>query len=89
MGRGSRQADAPRCLPRCSFADETLAERDLLGADALPNQFGAALATVVDVLIEVPVMLSVVKIANSSKGGYDRIRGFGHGSTRALGGADV
>ena len=29
---------------------------------------GAALATVVDVLIEVPVMLSVVKIVNACKG---------------------
>jgi ACR3 family arsenite transporter len=33
---------------------------------------GAALATVVGVLIEVPVMLSVVKIVNSSQGWYDR-----------------
>jgi arsenite transporter len=33
---------------------------------------GAALATVVGVLIEVPVMLSVVKIANRSKGWYER-----------------
>ena len=33
---------------------------------------GAALATVVGVLIEVPVMLSVVKIANSSKAWYER-----------------
>ena len=32
---------------------------------------GAALATVVGVLIEVPVMLSVVRIANSSKGWYE------------------
>jgi ACR3 family arsenite transporter len=37
---------------------------------------GAALATVVGVLIEVPVMLSVVKIVNASKGWYER------GSTR-------
>ena len=35
---------------------------------------GAALATVVGVLIEVPVMLSVVKIANSTKGWYERGR---------------
>ncbi len=34
---------------------------------------GAALATVVGVLVEVPVMLSVVKIVNSSKGWYERI----------------
>ncbi len=32
---------------------------------------GAALATVVGVLIEVPVMLSVVKIVNASRGWYD------------------
>ena len=35
-------------------------------------QSGAALATVVGVLIEVPVMLSVVKIVNSSKAWYER-----------------
>ncbi|TAN48416.1 MAG: arsenical-resistance protein, partial [Rhodospirillales bacterium] len=34
-------------------------------------QSGAALATVVGVLIEVPVMLSVVKIVNASKGWYE------------------
>lgn len=33
---------------------------------------GAALATVVGVLIEVPVMLAVVKIVNSSKGWYEK-----------------
>jgi ACR3 family arsenite transporter len=33
---------------------------------------GAALATVVGVLIEVPVMLSVVKIVNASKTWYER-----------------
>lgn len=33
---------------------------------------GAALATVVGVLIEVPVMLSVVKIVNRSKGWYEK-----------------
>jgi len=33
---------------------------------------GAALATVVGVLIEVPVMLSVVSIVNASKGWYER-----------------
>ena len=35
-------------------------------------QSGAALATVVGVLIEVPVMLSVVKIVNATKGWYER-----------------
>jgi ACR3 family arsenite transporter len=33
---------------------------------------GAALATVVGVLVEVPVMLSVVRIVNGSKGWYER-----------------
>ncbi len=33
---------------------------------------GAALATVVGVLIEVPVMLSVVRVVNASKGWYER-----------------
>ncbi|MNV85367.1 hypothetical protein D3C71_1793170 [compost metagenome] len=32
---------------------------------------GAALATVVGVLIEVPIMLAVVKVVNSSKGWYE------------------
>lgn len=35
-------------------------------------QSGAALATVVGVLIEVPVMLSVVRIVNASRGWYER-----------------
>ncbi|NNC64877.1 MAG: arsenical-resistance protein, partial [Gammaproteobacteria bacterium] len=35
-------------------------------------QSGAALATVVGVLIEVPVMLSVVAIVNRTKGWYER-----------------
>jgi ACR3 family arsenite transporter len=44
---------------------------------------GAALATVVGVLIEVPVMLSVVKIVNASKGWYERDRaGSHHGGKR-------
>ena len=34
-------------------------------------QSGAALATVVGVLIEVPVMLLVVKLVNRSKGWYE------------------
>jgi ACR3 family arsenite transporter len=36
---------------------------------------GAALATVVGVLVEVPVMLSVVRIVNASKGWYQRKAG--------------
>jgi len=37
-------------------------------------QSGAALATVVGVLIEVPVMLSVVRIVNASRGWYEQSR---------------
>jgi ACR3 family arsenite transporter len=43
---------------------------------------GAALATVVGVLIEVPVMLSVVRIVNRSRGWYER--GANHGESPAL-----
>ena len=39
----------------------------LFGADS-----GAALATVVGVLVEVPVMLSVCRICNQSRGWYQR-----------------
>ena len=35
-------------------------------------QSGAALATVVGVLIEVPVMLLVVRVVNSTRGWYER-----------------
>jgi ACR3 family arsenite transporter len=48
---------------------------------------GAALATVVGVLIEVPVMLSVVKIVNSSRGWYESgpaVRRNGHMTAAAL-----
>ena len=34
--------------------------------------FNSALATVVGVLIEVPVMLLVVRVVNASKGWYER-----------------
>jgi arsenite transporter len=40
-------------------------------------QSGAALATVVGVLIEVPVMLSVVRIVNGSRGWYEKGRASG------------
>ena len=41
-------------------------------------QSGAALATVVGVLIEVPVMLSVVRIVNASRAWYERGAEAGH-----------
>ncbi len=40
---------------------------------------GAALATVVGVLIEVPVMLLVVRLVNRSKGWYEAVRPVNHG----------
>ena len=46
---------------------------------------GAALATVVGVLVEVPVMLSVVKIVNASKVWYEQgnaVRRNGHVSIK-------
>jgi len=48
---------------------------------------GAALATVVGVLIEVPVMLSVVKIVNSSKDWYEAGTGVRQRIARAKGSA--
>ncbi|MFJ1311831.1 ACR3 family arsenite efflux transporter [Agrobacterium sp. P15N1-A] len=48
---------------------------------------GAALATVVGVLIEVPVMLSVVWIVNRSKGWYERgaaVRATSHSKSEAI-----
>ena len=38
-------------------------------------QSGAALATVVGVLIEVPVMLAAVKVVNSTRGWYEQAPG--------------
>ncbi len=46
-------------------------------------QSGAALATVVGVLVEVPVMLSVVQIVKASRGWYER--GAGHEAARPAG----
>ena len=45
---------------------------------------GAALATVVGVLIEVPVMLLVVRVVNRSKGWYERASGSGFDLSDAL-----
>jgi ACR3 family arsenite transporter len=45
-------------------------------------QSGAALATVVGVLIEVPVMLSVVALVGRSRGWYERGAGVAHHAGR-------
>ena len=70
----NRAADEAHCVAAPSaligasnfFELAVAAAISLFGIDS-----GAALATVVGVLIEVPVMLSVVKIVNSSKGWYE------------------
>lgn len=58
MCRWSRRADQ---------AERATAAISLFGFHS-----GAALATVVGVLIEVPVMLLVVRVVNRSKGWYER-----------------
>ena len=49
-------------MPSCGMA---------MGIALFGFQSGAALATVVGVLVEVPVMLSVVHIVRRSRGWYD------------------
>lgn len=65
----SHNVAAPSALIGASnfFELAVAAAISLFGFDS-----GAALATVVGVLVEVPVMLSVVKIVNVSKGWYER-----------------
>ncbi|MBF0250122.1 MAG: ACR3 family arsenite efflux transporter [Alphaproteobacteria bacterium] len=65
----SHEVAAPSALIGASnfFELAVAAAISLFGFDS-----GAALATVVGVLVEVPVMLSVVKIVNVSKGWYQR-----------------
>ncbi|HEY9079160.1 ACR3 family arsenite efflux transporter [Magnetovibrio sp.] len=65
----SHNVAAPSALIGASnfFELAVAAAISLFGFDS-----GAALATVVGVLVEVPVMLSVVKIVNATKGWYER-----------------
>jgi ACR3 family arsenite efflux pump ArsB len=51
---------------RSIIAESILRQVDLFGFNS-----GAALATVVGVLIEVPVMLLVVKVVNRNQGWYE------------------
>ncbi|MBK8322926.1 MAG: ACR3 family arsenite efflux transporter [Betaproteobacteria bacterium] len=58
--------------PSCLIAASNFFELAVAAAITLFGlESGAALATVVGVLIEVPVMLAVVKIVNASKGWYE------------------
>ena len=67
-GRSSIASPAPSALIGASnfFELAVAAAISLFGFNS-----GAALATVVGVLIEVPVMLSVVKIVNRTRGWYE------------------
>jgi ACR3 family arsenite transporter len=68
--RGGREAQ--RCLPIGLIGASNFFELAVAAAISLFGfNSGAALATVVGVLIEVPVMLLVVHIVNRSKGWYD------------------
>ena len=69
MGRGTAlRGRAPALIGASNFFELAVAAAiSLFGFNS-----GAALATVVGVLIEVPVMLSVVWIVNQSQGWYER-----------------
>ena len=73
----NRQLGVAHCVaaPSCLIGASNFFELSVAAAISLFGvQSGAALATVVGVLIEVPVMLLVVKIVNSSKAWYEAPR---------------
>lgn len=70
----NRRLGVPHCVagPSALIGASNFFELAVAAAISLFGfESGAALATVVGVLIEVPVMLSVVKIVNASKGWYE------------------
>ena len=70
--RGSARRTASPC-PSALIGASNFFELAVAAAISLFGfESGAALATVVGVLVEVPVMLSVVAIVNRSKGWYER-----------------
>lgn len=71
----NRQLGVAHCVaaPSALIGASNFFELAVAAAIALFGfESGAALATVVGVLVEVPVMLSVVKIVNNSKGWYEK-----------------
>ena len=71
----NRQLGVAHCVaaPSALIGASNFFELAVAAAIALFGfQSGAALATVVGVLVEVPVMLSVVKIVNATRGWYER-----------------
>jgi arsenite transporter len=72
LNRSAGEAHAVAC-PSALIGASNFFELAVAAAISLFGfESGAALATVVGVLIEVPVMLSVVKIVSSSRGWYER-----------------
>ena len=69
------RVDATGLTGRWSGRERRIVGRIVLGAAGRPRiESGAALATVVGVLVEVPVMLAVVHVVNRSHGWYERAR---------------
>ena len=72
LNRASGEAHSVAC-PSALIGASNFFELAVAAAISLFGfESGAALATVVGVLIEVPVMLSVVKIVNGTRGWYER-----------------
>jgi ACR3 family arsenite transporter len=74
----NRQVRSPHCVagPSALIGASNFFELAVATAIALFGfESGAALATVVGVLIEVPVMLAAVKVVNSSRQWYERREG--------------
>jgi ACR3 family arsenite transporter len=74
----NRQARSPHCVagPSALIGASNFFELAVATAIALFGfESGAALATVVGVLIEVPVMLLAVRVVNQSRGWYERKHG--------------
>ncbi len=74
----NRTARSPHCVagPSALIGASNFFELAVATAIALFGfQSGAALATVVGVLIEVPVMLAAVKVVNRTRGWYERREG--------------
>jgi len=74
----NRAVRSPHCVagPSALIGASNFFELAVAAAIALFGfQSGAALATVVGVLIEVPVMLAAVRIVNRTRGWYERREG--------------
>lgn len=70
----NRQLGVAHCVaaPSALIGASNFFELAVATAIVLLGFSGAALATVVGVLVEVPVMLSVVRVTNATKSWYER-----------------